>query len=333
MGEVLKAVKNYFPQAAASIATTLKPTATAQLEADKAVSEPYAALAQQLFEKFGPKAAETSADIQDITDKAASARELDLAKTTGSELVTKADELQRKVDPEFYKNREQISKSLGEYLNASDPSLTENDAEEIRRASGRTLTNPDSAIDTAVKASRFGSRLDQKKSLFGEAINRVSAALPTIRSGIDAFGVATRRAAAPTGSERVSTGTTGAGENVYGLANNWINTAGSLQQQRMSQQKSALENATGWGKFAGNTIGSIASGVALGCWVAREVYGADNLKWEIFRNYVWTLAPAWFRELYLTYGEGFAEFIHNKPILKRIIRFFMDKTIRRNYAI
>lgn len=333
MGEILKAIENYYPQAIEKVNTTLKPTALAQLEADKAVSDPYAAINQELYAKYGPQAAKTAAEIQDITDKAASARELDLAKTTGRDLVTEADTLQKQVDPEFYKNRGQISDAIGKYLNISDPSLTEADAEEIRRATGRTSFNPQSAIDTAVAAGRFGSKYDQKKSLFGEAINRVSAALPAMRSGIDAFNVATRRASAPTGGERVGTAATGSGDNTYNLANSWINSAAGLQQQRMSQQQSSLQQATGWGKFAGSTIGSIAGGVAMGCWVAREVYGQDNPMWEVFRNYVYTVAPDWFRELYLSYGERFAKFIHNKPRLKSVIRGLMNLTIRRTYAI
>jgi len=33
------------------------------------------------------------------------------------------------------------------------------------------------------------------------------------------------------------------------------------------------------------------------CWVAREVYGADNPRWLEFRTWLLTQAPAWFRDL------------------------------------
>jgi hypothetical protein len=38
-------------------------------------------------------------------------------------------------------------------------------------------------------------------------------------------------------------------------------------------------------------------------------------------------APRWFLKLYIKYGERFAEFISNKPMLKSIIRKWMDSKI------
>jgi hypothetical protein len=330
MMDVLNSIRDQYPDAMKSINSMLLPTAQAQLEADKAVSEPYAALQQELQAKYAPEAAKTAAGVQDITDKAASARELELARTTGKDLVTEADTLQRQVDPEFYKNRTETSDAISKYLSATDPTLSENDAEEIRRATGRTVTNPSSAIDSAQKAMRFGSKLDQKRSLFGEAISRVSAALPSIRSGQDAFNIATRRAAAPTGANTVAGVSQGSGTNAYGLANNWLNNASQLQNTAMSKQNSLLQNVTGWGEFGGKVVGAIAG--AATCWVAREVYGEDNPMWLVFRYYVINDAPKWFHNLYRNYGERFAKFISDKPILKRIIRGLMNLAIRRNYA-
>ena len=65
----------------------------------------------------------------------------------------------------------------------------------------------------------------------------------------------------------------------------------------------------------------------IGCWVAREVYGAENPKWIEFRNWMAIDAPAWFRNLYIKFGEQFAKFISNKPTLKNIIRKWMDGKI------
>lgn len=63
------------------------------------------------------------------------------------------------------------------------------------------------------------------------------------------------------------------------------------------------------------------------CWVAREVYGIDNPKWVQFRNWLFNDAPSWFRNLYIKRGEKFAKFISNKPLLKNIIRSWMDTKI------
>jgi hypothetical protein len=65
------------------------------------------------------------------------------------------------------------------------------------------------------------------------------------------------------------------------------------------------------------------------CWVAREVYGQDSLSWCNFKAWMFCCSPDWFFKLYGKYGERFAKFISNKPILKSIIRKWMDTKIRR----
>ena len=75
--------------------------------------------------------------------------------------------------------------------------------------------------------------------------------------------------------------------------------------------------------------GSIASaGIKRGCWVAREVYGENNPMWLLFREWLYTESPAWFKATYLKFGERFAKFIQNKPRLKKIIRTWMTSRIK-----
>ena len=74
-----------------------------------------------------------------------------------------------------------------------------------------------------------------------------------------------------------------------------------------------------------SAVGGIAGAAA--CWVARAVYGENNPKWEYFRVWLFTMAPRWFFNLYLKHGEKFAQWISNKPLLKAIIRRWMDRRI------
>ena len=64
------------------------------------------------------------------------------------------------------------------------------------------------------------------------------------------------------------------------------------------------------------------------CWVAREVYGADNPKWLQFREWMLTEASDILRNYYIEYGERIAEWIRNKPRIKAIIRKWMDSKIK-----
>lgn len=85
------------------------------------------------------------------------------------------------------------------------------------------------------------------------------------------------------------------------------------------------------GKMSG--AGSLMSGAAklapvagVGkCWVAREVYQDD--RWLLFRQWLETKAPTWLHDTYCKYGERIADFIKDKPTIKRVIKFFMDKVI------
>ena len=63
------------------------------------------------------------------------------------------------------------------------------------------------------------------------------------------------------------------------------------------------------------------------CWVAREVYGAENPKWLQFREWMLTKASDNLRNFYIEYGERIAESIRNKPRIKAIIRKWMDSKI------
>lgn len=80
-------------------------------------------------------------------------------------------------------------------------------------------------------------------------------------------------------------------------------------------------------------VGGIAQGVGsvvgggMGCWVAREVYGEENLRWMLFRNWLFTEAPEWFLNVYLRLGERFAKLIHPFPRVKNVIRRWMDSKI------
>ena len=57
------------------------------------------------------------------------------------------------------------------------------------------------------------------------------------------------------------------------------------------------------------------------CWVAAEIFGGwFEPKTCSARYYIGNIAPTWFRKFYYENGERIAKFIHNKPILKAMLR-------------
>ncbi len=323
--DIMQAVTKYFPGYADAINSKTADTAKTQLAADQAVSPGYAELAQELFKTYGPENARTAAEVEGIANKAASERELDLAQTTGRELVKEADASQRMLDGEFYQGREQLGNAIGKYINANDPNLTETESEAMRRGMGRTSFNPQSAMDTAKNMFLFGKEGQEKARSFGDVITNTAAALPAMRSTLPGFEIATRRQVGSTGQERTPTGTQGSGSQTYGMGSQLLGQVGNVKYAEMSKQKSLLENVTGWGEFGGKVIGAVGGGMM--CWVAREVYGEGNLNWLLFREWLVNRSPIWFFWSYRTFGERFAKWIADKPKVKNSIRSWMDRKI------
>ena len=95
-------------------------------------------------------------------------------------------------------------------------------------------------------------------------------------------------------------------------------------QQDAASRRQASSNA---GSAVGGLIGTLGAAAIQFCWVAREVYGVSDLRWVKFRYWMLDDSPRWLHWLYLNYGESFAKFIKNKPIIKGILKRFMDKVI------
>lgn len=84
------------------------------------------------------------------------------------------------------------------------------------------------------------------------------------------------------------------------------------EQDRQSDKMGNMISAAG-------TVGS-----AFICWVAREAFGHDNLKWLEFRRWMVEDAPAPLRDLYVKYGEAVAAEIANDEDAKADIRAGME---------
>tara|TARA_R100001591_G_C4346318_1_gene182020 strand:- start:13 stop:2184 length:2172 start_codon:yes stop_codon:yes gene_type:complete len=96
-----------------------------------------------------------------------------------------------------------------------------------------------------------------------------------------------------------------------------------------SRKEIAQEEASGAaGSAIGSLIGTLGSAWILSCWVAREVYGKNNIEWFIFRTWLQYDSPKWFKKLYIKHGESYAKFIKHKPMLKWVTKKAMDYIIK-----
>lgn len=119
----------------------------------------------------------------------------------------------------------------------------------------------------------------------------------------------------------------------YGYVNPNAGAAGvDYANQQYSQQMNFAANQTNpW--MAGLSLafqGLGAAGAAgLVCWVAREVFGPENMRWLEFRHWLLTAAPEPLRRRYIAKGERFARLIHNRPNLRTAVRDWMNAILDR----
>ena len=90
------------------------------------------------------------------------------------------------------------------------------------------------------------------------------------------------------------------------------------------------ESDEGLTDFELDVVAGGGSGIRRGscCWVAREVYGETSPQWLLFRSWLLGDSPSWFRNLYISKGEAFADWLSKNTWLKPIIRRWMDGRIR-----
>ena len=84
----------------------------------------------------------------------------------------------------------------------------------------------------------------------------------------------------------------------------------------------------GMGGMGGGGMGGGGMGGMGGfCWVAREVYGPHDPRWLVFREWMMADAPAWLRLIYGLHGERLADWVHDKPLAKMVIRSAMNLVV------
>lgn len=98
------------------------------------------------------------------------------------------------------------------------------------------------------------------------------------------------------------------------------NIAAGVQQAPMYQQ-----NKAGLGYQALSGIAQSAPQLAMAemmmCWVAAELFGGwNNQKTNEARYFIMYHSPMWFRNFYAKNGKQIAKYIHNKPMLKAMLR-------------
>ena len=258
-------LEQFMPQIMEQLARSSLPTAQALLDNNKILAPQQAQLEADLFSRYGPGIAGISNQIAADQAKAASQTELDLANTTGADLVRKAVEFQGMVDPEAEATKRSVSAGLQQFLaSQGGGKLNASELEQISRGLGRRgdANMPASGLKTLQAAQTFGDAGRKRWAEFGNALGLAASTIPSLRSGISGFEVATRRQVGQDPTARLSNpGFTSANqsntENI-GFANNILSNTAANQKAVAANQKS--------------TLGKIGQGVGM----VTDLFGMKN---------------------------------------------------------
>ncbi len=263
--QMLKALAQYAPDAIAAINRTAPTTAQTQLDTQRQVAPGYAELQNQVYRDYGPEANRIGNEINRANQLAATQTESDVIEGPGRKLVGQADELQRQLDPEFYLSRASIGKGINDFLRDYDPNkLSGSEIENIRRGIASTGGNvSDSALNTLKNAQTFGDRGTERWKNFGDALMKASAVMPSLKSGISGFEVATRRPLqSNSGENRLSVpdanNALSAFNQNFGFANNALNNIGQTTAASIQKRKDIFDMINSATSSFGNLVGSIA---------------------------------------------------------------------------
>jgi len=100
---------------------------------------------------------------------------------------------------------------------------------------------------------------------------------------------------------------------------------------RKAYQKPTLVEAAVLSTIAATDSGSI-SGIPNDtdtCWIARAAFGEADIRWMIFRAWLLEDAPAWFRSLYIRYGEVIGAWLAGRDSARRVVRALMMPAVNR----
>lgn len=344
MANQVRLIGDLLPYYSQAISAQKIPDAMGQLAADTATTGPRLALQESLQRQYGPIFDQLNSESNLRKSMANAGNDAAVLAGPGQELIRQALAAAKMADPEYYASRAQTSDSLSKLLAQTTANLgmglSNTERDEVGRGlaldnARRGTANAPSQLNTVSNAMSFGAagtaRENDRQNQLSRAISASTAFLPAAKSGVDVFQVATGKPSYASQDNRFNTNTA---TDANATANSLLNTSSSMWNTNANNAaQMALQNdqQNDWTTQL-SAIGSAAGGFGklLMCWVAREVYGAENPRWLQFRNWVVFDSPDWFFNWYAKNGEEFANYIHDKPLLKRIIRWWMDSKIKEN---
>lgn len=222
-----------------SIGQNVGPFEQALVNARGTVDPQQLSLDESLLKYFGPRFNEIGSQLQRQNAFNQASNERDVLQGPGADLVMSGQELNKYIDPEYYGLRKTASDKFAALLNGQDPDrLTGSEMANVERGLNRTnsrngVADVRSSTGSIQNAMTFGNALTQKRGLLLNSLAQIPQNLASMKSGTDAFQVATGRPSygANQGMNQFQTGRQGFGQNVSGMSQGLLGEAGQNVRQ------------------------------------------------------------------------------------------------------
>ncbi len=174
--DVIQNVMKNLPEYMNVINQQQLPQAQANLKTQQTIAPQYQQLMNDLYAKYGPQLAKTGSDIDTVSRTGSAEGDVSLLAGAGGQAVKGVSELDKQVNPEYYKTRAAGAKSLGELLGSINLNNANPEAERLVNQENQRSGNANvpSATGTVSNALSFGNELQKRRDALGSAINTAS---------------------------------------------------------------------------------------------------------------------------------------------------------------
>jgi len=267
----MQALVKYLPQYLQSVAGGIGPLEQAKLESAKATSPQQAQLEYDIYSRYAPQFAGVGSDIAAQNAQRQAASDLALARGAGGDIARQLATIQRELDPEYYKMRENAiaaSNLLTGSLEDPNAPMSAAERSEVERslarnnlARGTEAPTATSAVSDAMAFGRAGEeRKTRKQQAIAQALGVTSGAAPAMQSRVDAGSATLGRGVTNFGEARLGNPNVPTGSDVMGAAgglfSSFQNTG--LQSALANQQRKT------WLDKGNETLQSIGSVMSIG---------------------------------------------------------------------
>lgn len=274
----IKTIQDLLPYLTNAINAQQLPTELTNLQTSQITSPGYAQLMTDLYNNYGPQLNAIGNEIQHRNALSQAETSQDVINGPGQGLVKSAYDLSQTFDKPWFDSRDATAGRLQDLLKSIDLSgkLSGSEQNEIsqslaRQGVQRGTQNAPSVSDTVSNAMQFGkagfARKQTAISNLSDAISKASAFLPSAKSGVDVFQVATGRSSMPNPGNSLFPGISSpSNNNAFGLAGSLLGTTNAQitnQQTIDSQKKDWLDKFNQITSGVGNLVGAAGKGASL----------------------------------------------------------------------